>query len=472
MLYGIIVVLLGIYGMKFVLSTKYRNVMINGFLVVISAIVTYILIECFFFRIFSPWIPLKTQGLIHEGIRALAQSSKRGTLPEDYIMLVGDSYAQGGGDWFRSVNKYKNPAFHSAHIIHEELAKDVISFGAGGSGSLRGLVAEPISQFEFINATMMFDLEPPEWILVYLYEGNDLNNNVLDVKLRFSSAPFKITKFNLRKLRQEEIPDSIVEEFKFLKNQEFFGERDFWNAVEHVIDKEDLDQYRNQILENARNLTDEKRIYDAKYFREFLKDIIHESDPIHRAAMSLQIKDNLFVADMLHNMFGKKNQQPEEPPSAGNINKVLIHGQIIDTPDNLQGPALELTDEEIRLALYVFEQSLLYLSAYFQDARIGLVYIPSVLSSYTIASSQVSIQSYEDRGEIYPQELVRQRSDMICSLVQQIALRHRFYFIDSRPFVWERSADEIIHGPSDWTHFNKRGYSALARAVVVSIESF
>lgn len=102
-------------------------------LIVISTALTYLLLELFLFRYFLPILPLNTHVYLHEGIRALAQSSKRSTIPKDYIALVGDSYAQGFGDWFLNSNKNSNSDFHSAHIIHKRTGNDVLSFATGGS---------------------------------------------------------------------------------------------------------------------------------------------------------------------------------------------------------------------------------------------------------------------------------------------------------------------------------------------------
>ena len=61
----------------------------------------------------------------------------------------------------------------------------MISFGAAGSGSLRGLVAEPINQYLYINSMLAFSLEQPKKILVYFYAGNDLDINVKKVEYYF-----------------------------------------------------------------------------------------------------------------------------------------------------------------------------------------------------------------------------------------------------------------------------------------------
>ena len=90
-------------------SRIWKNIGINTALVMISLGVTYVLIECFFFRLFLPWLPLKTWGYIDADLLPLAQSSKQATIPHDYIMIVGDSYVVGLGDWYIRADKNRHP---------------------------------------------------------------------------------------------------------------------------------------------------------------------------------------------------------------------------------------------------------------------------------------------------------------------------------------------------------------------------
>ena len=147
--------------------------------------VTYLLLEFVGFRFFLPYLPLKLHGSLPKGIRILAQPSKRSMIPREYIALVGDSYARGDGDWLLDSNAGGNPGFHSANLIYQATGRDVVAFGAPGAGSLTGLVSAPIGQFRYINASWPHALTPPGVILVYFYSGNDFNNNLLDLKLRF-----------------------------------------------------------------------------------------------------------------------------------------------------------------------------------------------------------------------------------------------------------------------------------------------
>ena len=69
----------------------------------------------------------------------LGQSSWDGLRPSDYVLVLGDSYAQGNGDWLAEVDRSGNPPFHSTHLIHERTGRDVVSFGHSGAGSVAAM---------------------------------------------------------------------------------------------------------------------------------------------------------------------------------------------------------------------------------------------------------------------------------------------------------------------------------------------
>jgi hypothetical protein len=119
--------------------------------------------------------PLKLQRGFTHTMQILTQSSKQGMLPQDYILILGDSYARGYGDWLDTANRDGNPSYHSAHVLQELMGRDVLSFGKGGAGSIAGTVITPGRQFKVLQQR---GLEAPRTVLVYFYEGNDYWNNL------------------------------------------------------------------------------------------------------------------------------------------------------------------------------------------------------------------------------------------------------------------------------------------------------
>jgi len=99
-----------------------------------------------------------------------------------------------------------------------------------------------------------------------------------------------------------------------------------------------------------------------------------------------------------------------------------------------------------------------------------VVYIPSPLSSYAVASKKVSIQSYHGRDELYDAGEVSRKNDLISRSIKRITEENGCAFIDTTASVRKASQTALLHGPSEWKHFNKRGYSAIAETILLSIQ--
>jgi hypothetical protein len=379
----------------------------NALLLVAATLISYALLEVVGFRLALPHVPLKLQVFLPEGIRFLGQSSKRGAVPEHYIALVGDSYAKGFGDWLLGCDANRNPAFNSAHLIHERTGRDVVTFGASGAGSLRGIVTEPIAQLSYVNASLLYSVRAPDVFLVYFYSGNDLNDNLQDLRLRFDP------------------------------------------------------QYTRERRE------------DPGAFREFLTDTVVGGSALYReAAAGLPLADNLFLLRFVRNaMLGRglvrrHGQAAPRMTSAGRVTRAVVGGRERFLPDGLQSPGLELSDEEVRTALFVFEQALLYLKQRFPTSAIGVVYVPSPLECYALSSAEVDVQIYEGRASRYPAAAVRARGEALAGSVRAVAARSGLGMVDATPFLEEAAGRVLVHGPRDWKHFNRRGYEALAAAAL------
>ena len=147
-------------------------------------------------------------------------------------------------------------------------------------------------------------------------------------------------------------------------------------------------------------------------------------------------------------------------------NLALVAGQPRALPLGLQSPALDLSEEELDLALYVLEQSVHAARASFPRSPMALVYVPSPLSSYTILSDRVSVQVYEPgAADTYPTALLRERSESIARRVARVCASGGLAFIDPRPDLRSATQTGFVHGPRDWKHFNRRGYTVLAEAI-------
>ncbi len=397
-------------------TSKLKGLLANICVAVVSTAIVYVVIEFAILPPMLPHVPIGRQIDIHDGIRALTQSSKSGTLPQGYVALVGDSYAQGAGDWLLSNDQRRNQPYNVTHLIYEREGRDAITFGASGAGSLRGLVAEPVSQYEFMKATRRFRIDEPDVTVVYFYEGNDLDDNVRDVEARYDGPgcrpgePFDAAAFD------EFIEDTIVG-----KDPLYLQARAF-------------------------------RWYDNVFVADFIYRTIKRT--------------------VKYKLYGREKYEAAIPAwKEGPNNRAVVEGDVVTIPEHLQGPALELGSDEIELGVEVFERALLYLRDRFADSRLCVVYVPSPLSCYEPGSPTVSCQTYHGRDDVYPSSLVWQRSDEIEGMIEGAARRAGCPFADARPTLRREAELGFVHGPLDWRHLNKRGMETLANTVMALVDS-
>ena len=386
----------------------------NAILLLCSIALCLVLVELLL-RIALPALPMKLHAYINPGIRPLVQPTKKGVLPHDYIALLGDSYSLGDGDERRNASKNRNHYFNPAQYLHDKTGMDVVTFGRPGAGSLRGIVEQPIPIYEYANSTLLYSLERPRHFFVLFYEGNDLDNNINNITALFS--PTHPGAFNFA---------------------------------------------------------------DTEGFRKFITEKVIGEDPVHMQTAAPKMSKFLvtsFISDVVKNFTIKKNAADSDDETtnkqlvADGVNRALVGGREVTLLGGLQGPSMELTPEESRIAVYVFEQALRYSMSYFDGVGFTVVFLPSVASSYKFVSPVVSVQRYhqERPGEhIHPASAVAERSDWVASEIRTASERAGAEFIDARPEVRQASASALIHGPLDWKHYNRIGYTAISDAIMTS----
>lgn len=392
--------------MRFV---KAKPFFMNSGLVLSSLLAVYLVLEIAGTRLLISNASLDLQAHFPPAMRVLAQSSKKNVVPADYILLLGDSYAQGSGDWFLEADKSLNPPFHSAHVLHDLLDRDVISFGNGGAGSVPALTYIPVRNLHILQR---FKVPQPESILVYFYEGNDLSDN-LEYLRRQAEA------------RKNAYP---------------------------VLDASALDS----VLVKEADKKASASVFHYLYFRYYLGTLLTAA---RDSILGKQSAEQLEEA----------SQRLSLAPlglAKDHVNKIALGGAQQEIPDLLQAPALQLTEAEIAAGLLVFERCFAYLQAHFPQSKIHIVYLPSPLAVYSLAGPQVSAQGVEEApGALFPSGLVGERNRMISGKVQRIAEKYRVGFLDATNALRREGERAILHGPRDWKHLNKKGYAVLGETI-------
>ena len=390
--------------------SKLRSISINLGLSLISIILFILAMELVFPKILHK-LPLPIYLGLGKDYKILGQYHKKSVIPVDYIAIVGDSHALGSGDWYLQVvkkHKLTQGDYHSAHILYNKTGRDVLSFGALGSGSLRGLVLKPISYFKHFNLLRDFELKQPKEILVYFFEGNDLSDNLIDIYSHYRDN------YDMARLYDHEYFKTFIEKDILSTDRIYRGEVPYKNWL----------------------------------FSRFLVES---------------------VGDNIYNKIkpGIKKFKQVSPNFSGKVSPInsdiaKVGGKELPIPHSTQQPALNLNEEQTRQAIYVFEQSLKYMAGFFNESKVTIVYIPSPISVYKWASPTITIAG----GNVTPVVRVYQRSDEIFEQIKTIAEKYNHPLIDTRPLLRATALKEPVHGPRDWYHPNKKGYEAIAQGIL------
>jgi hypothetical protein len=156
----------------------------NILLVAASITICYAVAEFAFFRLMLPYMSVNMP--LPERAAYFLQSSKSHFVPRDYIALVGDSYAQGVGDWLFANGGDQSKPYHSANVLHDQLGTDVVSIGRAAAGSAEAMVLRVTRVYDDSYCYLFPHITDPKRMLIYFYEGNDLDDNyeLLDRRVR------------------------------------------------------------------------------------------------------------------------------------------------------------------------------------------------------------------------------------------------------------------------------------------------
>jgi hypothetical protein len=143
---------------------------------VVSIVFTYFVLGSLYLRVapgLMPWL----SGQVPMAANLWWQPSATNPSSNDYLALLGDSYAEGVGDWKAEQVYFTSPS-HSADVIHRLTGRNILSYGRRGAGSAEGLVRLPALAFGAGDCFFFPSLRRPQEIVYYFYEGNDLEDNI------------------------------------------------------------------------------------------------------------------------------------------------------------------------------------------------------------------------------------------------------------------------------------------------------
>src|SRR5215470_3309003 len=158
------------------MKRRFSKILANIATFAVSLLLCYAIGEFALMRFVAPNLPPYLRSHLPDLPDVTGQTSKHADLPHDYILLLGDSYAEGLGDWMISQGRHTD-GYSSAHVLHDLTGTDVISLGRWGFGSAEAMVLKPARVYLDGTCMLLPKLERPKRIFAYFFEGNDLHDN-------------------------------------------------------------------------------------------------------------------------------------------------------------------------------------------------------------------------------------------------------------------------------------------------------
>ena len=158
-------------------SRQLRRHTLNAMLTATSIACAYLICEFLFFCLYLPYASLNIRTHLPDTAGVLVQNSKSEFVPHNYIAILGDSIAEGVGDWLLEANGDRTKPFHSADVIRRITGRDVVSFGRVGASSAQALVSRPATIFAGADCYFFPRIEAPQEMVVYFSEATDIGDN-------------------------------------------------------------------------------------------------------------------------------------------------------------------------------------------------------------------------------------------------------------------------------------------------------
>jgi len=158
-------------------SRRLRRHTLNAMLTATSIACAYLICEFLFFCLYLPYASLNIRTHLPDTAGVLVQNSKSEFVPRNYIAILGDSIAEGVGDWLLEANGDRSKPFHSADVIRRITGRDVVSFGRSGAGSAQALVSRPATILAGTDCYFFPRIEAPQEMVVYFSESTDIGDN-------------------------------------------------------------------------------------------------------------------------------------------------------------------------------------------------------------------------------------------------------------------------------------------------------
>lgn len=389
------------------LRRRLEAILVNAAVVAVSVAVTYLVVQFVFFRFFLPDVPPNLRPYLSDRARIFAQTSEAHESPHNYVALLGDSYAEGVGDWMLTAGGEKKRPFGSADVIHAQTGRDIASFGRAGASSADAMVLRVARILRGGSCYAFPSVEEPKRFVVYFYEGNDLDdNNTLIERVAAARGPG--------------LAGTIDTFF-----DHDYGVESHWQCYGHLGE---------MITRMARFVI--RQHYHPKFFIDLPPSqnrIVIAGAPV--AAPELQV------------------------PSMG-----LTEGEIVDGVT-----VFDRALAWLRRTYPAAPATVVYIPSPASVYRHAIAEVVGRdVSDQEVARKQGRPDLID--GRAFPVSGVYARSQQICEAIRAASLKNGAGFVDTRPELRAAGARQAVHGPRDWRHLNETGYRIVGGLVAKDLD--
>jgi len=310
-------------------------------------------------------------------------------------------------------------------MIRHLTGLDVIHFGNSGNGNLMDFIFQPITRFHYLKTNFQKNIEEPQIILAYFYEGNDLIDNLDELSELYYSKVDRDYENRNKDYIEQYVKLGVLDP----------------TQLSLLIDKRLEEHYQRHSDQGITAIIKNSLLFKLTY------------------NMCRELFRGRFRSYVKRMSYGPKRKGSDR-------HEIEVKGQRIFIPEPLQAPGLPLSNKELDLSLYLTIESFRYLAATFKNSKVKLVYIPSPMSIYDFKSPIVRVKEAYGRSDLFSYDQVKARSDYVFKALETAARENSWHLIDTRAELRKAARSELIHGPVDWDHPNKKGYEVLSKAVV------
>lgn len=388
---------------------KLKGAIANAVLTFISLVISYAVLELVFFRLALPNLPLTFRIYLPDRADFFLQISKSHYVPGNYIALLGDSYAQGLGDWLLSKGTKAATPFHSADVIHAITGRDVSSFGRAAAGSAEAMVLRVTRILRDEYCFLFPSIEIPNRFFVYFYEGNDIDDN------------FKLVQHSIRPT----YGDLQAEIDRYLDNK--YGSISKWRCHGHLGDMV------WKIIQ-----------FHAKF--GLTPDMSYNVGPVPPI--------NHILVDG-----APANARELNVPSLA-LDNVQMEAGFIVYDRALAWLKRSYPQTPITIVYIPAPSTIYHFSS--PDVVADEIYDPT--EPQTLGHPHLST------GRRFPVADAYAKSQKICQRIRMISLGQSVGFVDTRSALRNAAAKQALHGPRDWNHFNEAGYRLLGNLMAAHLD--